>query len=253
MCSAMTTFLAASDPWVALVILFIGLVVWVWNKLSKAGSAPGPGRPGGPVSTRPLSGTPPTDIDELARRRREQLEMLARQRAGGMAADQPTNITMEQLRQRAQAKLEYERRVAALRAGASPAAGAPPVARSAPPAAPPRPQSGRGSVYRPAPAAPPPRPQRQVQRPAVRPPAAAPRTRPGATPALPAPPAEFLPKIEVLEDVHRMVSDAEPGAVAVPLAAAVASVPQPNPALMRKMMIWREILSPPLALRSDPE
>lgn len=69
-------------------------------------------------------GSQPSKVDELAARRRAQLQELARQRRGESAgaqdpspmAREPGNLTINERDERGRAKAEYERRAAALRA-----------------------------------------------------------------------------------------------------------------------------------------
>ena len=69
----------------------------------------GEGLPGEQVSA--------TGLDEIAQRRRQQLEALARQRRGGgtSVTTQPTNMTTTQTLERAAAKAQYEEREAGKR------------------------------------------------------------------------------------------------------------------------------------------
>jgi FtsZ-interacting cell division protein ZipA len=97
-----------------IIVLVIGLIVVVGGWLFNALKRPQEQGQAGLDQSGGGSGNSRQRMDELAARRRQQLQELARQRREELGT-QPTNLTMAEAAERAEARTVYERRAEALR------------------------------------------------------------------------------------------------------------------------------------------
>ena len=177
-----------------------------------------------------------TRLDEMAARRRAQLDTLARKDTGDPPAGQPHNLSMAQIQERAAAKLAYEERAQALRAQYARTQQAPPR-----PSSPTPPQPVRPKLPLPA-------------RPARRPPAARPA---------PAPPLAQMPKVtpartDAADQAAAAAGRDEPTTQVTRLGRvdqrqAVlrlgGKMLKLTPGVMRSAVVLQEVLGPPVGLR----
>lgn len=123
--TALTPTLAGLADWLPVIIIIVTVIAsWVSTAMKEGGKKQRQRqRPRPTVDPNALQDETPTmgrrlSVDEMAARRREQLQELARRRQRAMGQGQPTNLTAGQVEERTRAKATYEARAQELRRAA---------------------------------------------------------------------------------------------------------------------------------------